>query len=227
MALVDVHGLLPSFAVTVALAMHGSAHVLVPLDAALLEGVLARDPLLGKDLPYGKSGALVRLFGPDGQGSILVEREAGAFNLKAVDVIATDSLDAWPWPEPREGPRWLIAERDVVQVLLNLLDHAVEGGTVTVAGRRGWSDDELQHEVALLEERTEAGQDGSFTATVLGASHRPFIAVQTAGSRDESSSPDLAPLHRALQGTGIQAWQPRLTVREALMHHIALKHGRS
>jgi len=131
------------------------------------------------------------------------------------------------WPPLELGQRvrdgWWVSEHDLIDALLLLASGAVPSSLVMLSGRRRWSSEELIREAGLLQRRWTAGQGGAFSVDVLAESHRPPVRVEAVVQGEKE--PDLAPLHSLLTTRQSEGWRPQMTVREALMHHLALNDG--
>ena len=221
MEAVDVGGLHPSLAATVILsaARNGQPVSGIAPDARRLAEV--RDAL-GASVVVESSEAAVHLSGPDEHHRLALQRGGDILTLIPRDVLPTLSLDLWPTlqlsVQARDG--WWVAEHDVVDALLALANAPFPTATMVLSGRRLWQKGELLREAAMLQRRWEAGLHGAFSAEVLAEPQRPPVQVRAATS--EEDEPDLAPLHELMLTRRKEGWRPQMTVREALMHHLAL-----
>ena len=221
MEAVDVGGLHPSLAATVILsaARNGQpASGIAPAARRLAE---VRDTL-GASVVVESEQAAVHLSGPDDHHRLVLARGDNVLTLSPRDVIPTMSSDLWPTLhlDVRARDGWWVAEHDVVDALLALADAPFPTATMILSGRRLWETEELLREAAMLHRRWEAGLPGAFSAEVLAEPQRPPVQVRAATS--EEDEPDLAPLHDLMLTRRQEGWRPQMTVREALMHHLAL-----
>ena len=221
MEAVDVGGLHPSYAATVLLHASRKGQPLsgiVPVTRHLAEG---RDAL-GASLVVESNDAAVHLSGPGDHHRLVLRRGDHVLTLLPRDVLPTMSFGVWPTfdlgAQARDG--WWVSEHDVVDVILALANGPFPTATMVLSGRRLWRAAELLHEANMLRRRWEAGFDGTFSVDVLAEPHRPPVRVQVATTEEEE--PDLAPLHELMLSRQGGGWRPQMTVREALMHHLAL-----
>lgn len=224
MEAVDIGGLHPRLAATVLLhaARKGQPVCgIIPATRGLAE---VRDAL-GAAAVIESSGASVRLSGPDDRHRLVLQRDEGVLMLAPQDIIPTLTPGVWPnfhvGDHARDG--WWVAEHDVIDAILQLAQGPFPDATVVLSGRRLWRAAELHQEASMLHRRWEAGFEGAFSAEVLAEPQRPPVRVQAVVSGDQE--PDLGPLHDLLLAHQAEGWRPHMTVREALMHHLALMDG--
>ena len=145
------------------------------------------------------------------------------------ETVAGDGFEFVVKVEDDLPQRQLVREHHAVlaQVMHALLDAllALASGpfptaTMVLSGRRLWQTGELLREAAMLHRRWEAGLHGAFSAEVLAEPQRPPVLVRAA--TPDEDEPDLAPLHDLMLTRRKEGWRPQMTVREALMHHLAL-----
>ena len=224
MAAVDLRGLHPRFSATVMLHAARKGHPVAGVTEAARQLARARDPL-GLSSLIEEEEATARLSGPGDGSRFEVERDGRVLQVRPIDVIPTLTAGLWPDllldADARAG--WWVAEHDLVEALLSLAAHPVPEGSLVLSGRRRWQASELMHEAALLHRRWEQGQVGAFSVEVLAEPQRPPVRVESVGLDDQE--PDLGPLHRLLSEHRSEGWRPQMTVREALMHHLALVEG--
>ena len=221
MEVVDVGGLHPSLAATVILHAARNGQPVSGIAPAARRLAEVRDAL-GASVVVESSEATVHLSGPDEHHQLVLERGGDVLMLIPRDVLPTMSLDLWPTlhlsDQARDG--WWVAEHDVVDALLALANGPFPTATMVLSGRRLWQKGELLGEAAMLHRRWEAGLHGAFSAEVLAEPQRPPVQVRAVTL--EEDEPDLAPLHDLLLTRRQEGWRPQMTVREALMHHLAL-----
>ena len=221
---VDDQGLHPRLAASVALlaARKGRAVAgVTPLIRTIMAG---RDPL-GASSVVEAEHAEALLSGPGIDHSLAIEREGHRLTVHVRDLVPTLTKEVWPslelGHEARDG--WWVSEHDLIEALLLLASGSVPSSTVVLSGRRRWSAGDLVREAGLLQRRWAAGQGGAFSVDVLAEPHRPPVRVEAVVQGEEE--PDLAPLHALLSTRQSKGWRPQMTVREALMHHLALNEG--
>lgn len=221
MEAVDLRGLHPNFAATVLLHAARKGHPVSGIDSVVRDLAQGRDPL-GASVVVESSEAAVHLSGPSEHHRLVLERGDEVLTLIPRDVLPTMSLDVWPEVQLGEQARdgWWVSEHDVVDALLALANGPVPTLTATMCGRRRWQATEFRHEASMLHRRWAQGVKGGFSIDVLAEPQRPRVSVQAALS--EEDEPDLAPLHDVLLTRQAEGWRPHMTVREALMHHLAL-----
>jgi hypothetical protein len=224
MQAVDVQGLHPRFAASVVLLAARKGRPVSGLTPVVREMIADRDPL-GASSIVESDHAEALLSGPDGEHHLTIEREGCLLSVAVQDLVPTLTKELWPALElghkVRDG--WWVSEHDLIEALLLLASGAVPSSKVVLSGRRRWSSEELIREAGLLQRRWTAGQGGTFSVDVLAEPHRPPVRVEAVVQGDKE--PDLGPLHALLATRQSEGWRPQMTVREALMHHLALNDG--
>lgn len=221
MEAVDVGGLHPSLAATVILHAARNGQPVSGIAPAARRLAEVRDAL-GASVVVESNQAAVHLSGPDEDHRLMLARGDDVLTLIPRDVLPTMSSDLWPtlYLDDRARDGWWVAEHDVVDALLALASGPFPTATMVLSGRRLWQTGELLREAAMLHRRWEAGQHGAFSAEVLAEPQRPPVQVRAVTSVEDE--PDLAPLHDLMLTRRQEGWRPQMTVREALMHHLAL-----
>lgn len=221
MDVVDLQGLHPRFAATVLLHAARKGHAVCGVTPAARRLAEQRDALGASTLIEAKT-ATVHLMGPGDMFHLRVQREGQVLTVVPLDVIPT--LTSGLWPQLSLGsqarPGWWVAEHDLVDALLGLASVPLPSAMVTLCGRRRWLASELAQEADLLQRRWAEGQAGRFSVGVLAEPQRPPVRVEAVAA--EEDEPDLGPLHALLLRGQQEGWRPQMTVREALMHHLAL-----
>jgi hypothetical protein len=224
MEAIDVQGLHPRFAASVVLLAARKGRPVAGLTPLVRKILAGRDPL-GASSIVESDHAGAFLSGPDGKHHLTIEREGGLLVVAVQDLVPTLTKELWPPLELGQRVRdgWWVSEHDLIDALLLLTSGAVPSSLVMLSGRRRWSSEELIREAGLLQRRWTAGQGGAFSVDVLAESHRPPVRVEAVVQGEKE--PDLAPLHSLLTTRQSEGWRPQMTVREALMHHLALNDG--
>ena len=224
MQAVDVQGLHPRFAASVVLFAARKGHPVSGLTPVVRKLIAGRDPL-GASSIVESDHAEVHLSGPGSGYHLTIEREGCLLTVVVQDLVPTLTKELWPPLElghkVRDG--WWVSEHDLIEALLLLASGAVPSSKMVLSGRRRWTSEELIREAGLLQRRWMAGQGGAFSVDVLAEPHRPHVRVEAVVQ--DSKEPDLAPLHTLLTTRQSEGWRPQMTVREALMHHLALNDG--
>ncbi|MGB0489777.1 MAG: hypothetical protein ACPHK3_05750 [Candidatus Poseidoniaceae archaeon] len=224
MVAIGLGGLHPRLAATVLLHAARKGQAVCGAVPAARQLAHARDPL-GASSVVESSEATVHLFGPGDHHRLALSRGDHVLTVLPLDVIPTLTAGVWPVVHLDDNVRdgWWVAEHDVIDAILHLAQVPFSTGTVVMSGRRLWQASELVQEASMLHRRWSAGLDGAFSVDVLAEPQRPPVRVQTILSGE--SEPDLRPLHELLLAQRAEGWRPQMTVREALMHHLALNEG--
>lgn len=224
MGAVDVRALHPRFAASVALLAARKGRPVAGLTPLVRTIMGERDPLGASSIVEAEHAPSL-LSGPGNDQRIAIEREGCCLTVQVRDLVPTMTKEVWPTlrlgQEARDG--WWVSEHDLIEALLLLASGSVPSSNVVLSGRRRWSAGDLVREAGLLQRRWAAGQDGAFSVDVLAEPHRPPVRVETVVPGEEE--PNLAPLHALLSKQQAEGWRPQMTVREALMHHLALNDG--
>ncbi len=223
----DITGLAPSFAASVGLVALQRQRSLGVLPDTLVHLMMERDALLTSTYVPASYADPVLMSGAFADGVITLRVGLRCCVLRTRDVLRTVTPDLWVEPETAvslKGGYW-VAERDVIDALLRLSVNVVDMD-IELCGRRWWPQHEFAEELGLLNERTVAGKDGTFTRAVLSRPQAPSIGVMSIGD-DVQQEPEHGPLHRALIAVDGEGWRPQVTLREAIMHGLALAHPRS
>ena len=221
MEAVDVGGLHPSLSATVILHAARNGQPVSGIAPAARRLAEVRDAL-GASVVVESPEATVHLSGPGEHHRLVLARGDDVLTLVPRDVVPTMSSNLWPTLhlDDRARDGWWVAEHDVVDALLALASGPFPTATMVLSGRRLWQTGELLREAAMLRRRWEAGLHGAFSAEVLAEPQRPPVQVRAA--TPDEDEPDLAPLHDLMLTRRKEGWRPQMTVREALMHHLAL-----
>ncbi len=224
MQAVDVQGLHPRFAASVVLLAGRKGHPVSGMTPVVRNMIADRD-LLGASNIVETDHAETHLSGPGGGCHLTIEREGCILTVVVQDLVPTLTKELWPALELGHKVRagWWVSEHDLIEALLLLASGTVPSSKMVLSGRRRWSAEELAREAGLLQRRWTAGQGGAFSVDVLAEPHRPPVRVEAVVQGD--TEPDLAPLHALLSTRQPEGWRPQMTVREALMHHLALNDG--
>ena len=224
MEAVDVRGLHPRFAASVALLAARKGQSVAGVSPLVRTIMAGRDPLGASSLVESEHAPAL-LSGPGSDHRLAIDREGHRLTVVVRDLVPTLTKEVWAplelGCEVRDG--WWVSEHDLVEALLLLASDSVPSSDVVVSGRRRWSSEDLTREAGLLQRRWAAGQGGAFSVDVLAEPHRPPVRVEAVVPGDEE--PDLGPLHALLLTRQSEGWRPQMTVREALMHHLALNDG--
>ncbi len=122
------------------------------------------------------------------------------------------------------GSHYWVAESDVVDALVRITLHQPQLPVrIDIAGRRRWSTQQTHHELQMLYNRTRAGSNGQFSASLLDQPASPKISVVPIDSVEQTSRPSLGPLHDVLVECDGHGWQPKSPLRTAMMVYIAGK----
>lgn len=224
MEAVDVRGLHPRFAASVALLAARKGRPVAGVSPLVRTIMAGRDPLGASSLVESERAAAL-LAGPGSDHRLTIERGNHRLTLVVRDLVPTLTKEVWTPLELGHGARdgWWVSEHDLIEALLVLASDSVPSSHVVVSGRRRWSAEDLAREAGLLQRRWAAGQGGAFSVDVLAEPHRPPVRVEAVVPGDRE--PDLGPLHALLSTHQSEGWRPQMTVREALMHHLALNDG--
>tara|TARA_B100001113_G_C21002440_1_gene575551 strand:- start:100 stop:780 length:681 start_codon:yes stop_codon:yes gene_type:complete len=149
------------------------------------------------------------------------------------DIIVTDMIpnrsDKWmpqeikSWIEGNNHdsqPRYWVSIVDVATAVAHIAKNEQKIDQIKVCGRRRWLPENSKAEFDMLWQRTQQGQSGNFTTSVLfGHEIAGMEAVPI--TDEEYSRPDLKPLHKILNELTNEGWRPLIPFRTALMTLIA------
>ena len=170
----------------------------------------------------------------DQENIVTVESEGACSRIRLHDVLPTGPNDGlnnvfleelWMKKESSHqanGIHYWVSESDVVEALVRIALYAPTlPDVLDIAGRRGWSAQQTIDEFSMLWQRTQAGSNGTFTASLLDQPPSPKISVVPIGDVVKQERPSLGPLHDVLMQCDEQGWQPTSPLRTGLMLYLA------